>query len=39
MITNVKESDAGNYECIVTNENGDSGTDVVELIVTSEFSL
>ena len=37
MITNVMESDSGDYECIVTNEYGDSDTsDVVVLMVTSE---
>ena len=39
MITNVMESDSGNYECIVTNPFGDTDTsDVVVLIVTSELS-
>jgi len=38
MITNVMESDSGDYECIVTNQCGDSDTsDVVVLMVTSEF--
>jgi len=38
MITNVMESDSGDYECIVTNQYGDSDTsDVVVLIVTSEL--
>jgi len=40
MITNVMESDSGNYECVVTNEYGDSNTsDVVVLMVTSELSV
>jgi len=40
MITNVMESDSGDYECIITNEYGDSDTsDVVVLMVTSEFSV
>ena len=39
MITNVMESDSGNYECIVTNEYGDSGTSDVVLMVTSELSV
>ena len=40
MITNVMESDSGEYECIVTNEYGDSDTsDVVVLMVTSELSV
>ncbi|XP_065910263.1 uncharacterized protein [Dysidea avara] len=35
MITNVMESDSGDYECIVTNEYGDNGTsNVVVLVVT-----
>ena len=37
MITKVMESDSGDYECIVTNQFGDSDTsDVVVLIITSE---
>ena len=40
MITNVMESNSGDYECIVTNEYGDSDTsDVVVLMVTSELSV
>ena len=40
MITNVMESDSGDYECIVTNEYGDSDTsDVVVLMVTSELLI
>ena len=40
VITNVTESDSGDYECIVTNEYGDSDTsDVVVLMVTSELSV
>ena len=40
MITNVMESDSGDYDCIVTNEYGDSDTsDVVVLMVTSELSV
>ena len=39
MITNVNDSDAGSYECIVTNEEGDSATGVGELVVTGEFSV
>ena len=36
MITNVMESDSGDYECIVTNEYGDSDTSIaVILMVTS----
>jgi len=38
IITNVMESDSGDYDCIVTNEYGDSDTsDVVVLMVTSEL--
>jgi len=38
MVTNVIESNSGYYECIVTNEYGDSGTsNVVVLMVTSEL--
>ena len=37
MITNVMESDSGDYECIVTNQLGDADTsDVVVLMVTSK---
>ena len=40
MITDVMESDSGDYQCIVTNEYGDSDTsDVVVLMVTSELSV
>ena len=42
VITNVMESDSGNYECVVTNEFGDSDTsDAVVLMVisTSELKL
>jgi len=40
MITNVMESNSGDYECIITNEYGDSDTsDVVVLMVTSELSV
>ena len=40
MITNVMESNSGDYECIATNEYGDSDTsDVVVLMVTSELSV
>ena len=36
MITNVMEGDSGDYECIVTNQYGDSDTsDVFVLTVTS----
>ena len=40
VITNVMQSDSGNYECIVTNEYGDGDTsDMVALMVirTSEL--
>ena len=37
VITNVMESDGGEYECIVDNEFGDTNTStIVVLIVTSE---
>jgi len=37
MITNMMESDSGDYECIVTNQYGDSDTsDVVTLTHTSK---
>ena len=37
MITNVMESNSGEYDCTVSNQFGDSNTsDVVVLIVTSE---
>ena len=40
MITNVMESDSGEYECIVTNQFGDTNTSsVVMLIVTSELTI
>jgi len=40
MITNVTESDSGNYQCIVTNDYEDMGTsNVVELIAISKFFL
>jgi len=39
MITNVKESDGGEYECIVNNRLGDTNTsNVVVLMVTSELT-
>jgi len=34
MITNVMESDSGDYECIITNEYEDSDVSSVSLIVT-----
>jgi len=38
IITNVMESDSGDYKCIVTNQYGDNDTsDVVVLTVTSEL--
>jgi len=37
VITNVMESDSGDYECIVTNEYGDRSTsNVAVLVVTSK---
>ena len=40
MITNVMESNSGNYECIVDNQIGDTNrSDVVMLIVTSELAI
>ena len=40
MITNVMESDSGGYECIVTNQFGDTNTSpVVMLMVTSELTI
>ena len=40
VISDVMESDSGDYECIVTNEYGDSDTsDVVELIAISEWYI
>ena len=40
MITNVMESDSGEYECIVTNQFGDTNTSpVVMLMVTSELTI
>ena len=40
MITNVMESNSGKYECIVTNQFGDTNTSpVVMLIVTSELTI
>ena len=40
MITNVMETDNGDYECIVTNQYGDSDkSDVVILMVTSELCV
>ena len=40
MITNVMESDSGEYECIVTNQFGDTNTsNVVMLMVTSKLSV
>ena len=40
VITNVMENDSGDYECIATNEYGDSDTsDVVVLMVTSELLI
>ena len=40
MITNVMESDSGEYECIVANQFGDSNTSpIVLLMVTSELAI
>ena len=40
MITNVMESNTGDYECIVTNQFGDTDTsDVVVLMVTSKLAM
>ena len=40
MITNVMESDSGEYECIVTNKLGDTNTSpVVISMVTSELTI
>ena len=40
MITNVMDSDSGEYQCIVTNQFGDNDTsNVVVLIVTSELTI
>ena len=40
MITNVMESNSGGYECIVTNQFGDTNTSpVVMLMVTSELTM
>ena len=40
MITNVMESDSGDYECIVSNQYGDSNqSDVAVLVVTSELCI
>ena len=40
VITNVMESDIGDYECIVTNQFGDTDTsDVVVLMVTSKLAM
>ena len=40
MITNVMESNSGEYECIVTNQFGDTNTSpVLMLMVTSELTI
>ena len=40
MITNVMESNSGEYECIVTNQFGDTNASpVVMLMVTSELTI
>ena len=40
MITNVMESNSGEYECIVTNQFRDTNTsNVVMLMITSELTL
>ena len=40
MITNVMESNSGEYECIVTNQFGDTNTsNVVMLMITSELTI
>ena len=40
MITNAMESSSGEYECIVTNQFGDTNTSpVVTLMVTSELTM
>ena len=40
MITNVMESNSGEYECIVTNQFGDTNTSpVVMLMVASELTI
>ena len=39
-ITNVMESDSGGYDCIVTNQFGDTNTSpVVMLMITSELTI
>ena len=39
IITNVMENDSGEYECIVTNQFGDTNTSrVAKLMVTSELT-
>ena len=40
MITNVMERDSGDYDCIVTNQFGDTDTSkVVVLMVTSKLAM
>ena len=40
MITNVMESDSGEYECIVTNQFGDTNTsNTCNVEVTSELTI
>ena len=40
MITNVMESDGGDYECIVSNQFGDNDTsNIVALVVTSKPAI
>ena len=40
MITNVMEYNSGDYDCIVTNQFGDTDTsDVVVLLVTSKLAM
>jgi len=40
MITNVMQSDGGDYECIVTNQYGDSGTSAIAVLkITSEHFI
>ena len=39
MITNVMESDRGEYECIVTNQFGDTDTSSVVVLIASELTI
>ena len=38
-LTNVTESDSGNYTCLVKNHSGENGSNTINLLVDGEFGL